>query len=206
MYKIISTGSQGNAVLYTNVLVDIGVSYKAIEKYKYDISIVLLTHIHQDHFNIGTLERLQKERPTLRIGCGEWMYEYVKHLKNIDVYEIGKPYHYGYFNVSPVLAYHDVMNCGYRISINNNRIFHITDTSHLEGIEAKGYDLYAIEANYDEVLINEKIQEKRNNNEFAYQTGSINSHLSLQQCQDYFINNKKETSELIYLHQSKTNL
>ncbi len=46
-YEIISTGSQGNAVvLNKNILIDIGVSFKALKNVYRNLSLVLLTHIH----------------------------------------------------------------------------------------------------------------------------------------------------------------
>ena len=50
-YNIISTGSDGNATILEDfVLVDCGVPYKALEPYVPKLKLVLLTHIHSDHF------------------------------------------------------------------------------------------------------------------------------------------------------------
>ena len=73
-YNIISTGSKGNAVVINDrILIDCGVSFKALEPVKKDLRLVLLTHVHSDHFNPRTVRALHKERPTLRWGCCEWM-------------------------------------------------------------------------------------------------------------------------------------
>ena len=46
-YNIISSGSQGNAVILNDfVLVDCGVSYKQLTPYVPKLKLVLLTHIH----------------------------------------------------------------------------------------------------------------------------------------------------------------
>lgn len=46
-YTIISSGSQGNAVILNDfVLVDCGVPYKQIAPYVSQLKLVLLTHIH----------------------------------------------------------------------------------------------------------------------------------------------------------------
>ena len=69
-YNIISTGSDGNATILEDfVLVDCGVPYKALEPYVPKLKLVLLTHIHSDHFQKRTIKRLASERPTLRFGC-----------------------------------------------------------------------------------------------------------------------------------------
>ena len=46
-YEIISTGSQGNAVVVNNnILIDVGVSFKALTNVYRKLQLVLLTHIH----------------------------------------------------------------------------------------------------------------------------------------------------------------
>lgn len=122
MINIISTGSGGNAVLYNEqILVDCGVSFSKLKPFLKEIKIVLLTHCHQDHLNLKTLQKLQQERPTLRVGCGKWLLEELHGIKNIDVLEVGSLYHYGLFKVSPVKLYHDVENCGYRLFFNDEK-------------------------------------------------------------------------------------
>ena len=204
MYKILSSGSKGNAIIYFGtILLDCGVPFSLIEPYKKDLQIVLLSHEHGDHLNFATIEKLSYERPGLRFGCGDFLAEKLNGIKNIDVYEVGKIYDYGNFKISPVKLYHDCENFGYRIFINGKKVFHATDTFTLEGIEAKNYDLYSIEANYDEENVWEVIKEKQMKGEYAHQIGAINSHLSIQQAQNFVLKNAGDKYEFITLHQSK---
>lgn len=204
--KVISSGSEGNAVIYNNaIMVDCGVSFKALEAVKRSLKIVLLTHKHSDHLKIRTLQRLQAERPTLRVACGDFLLEELPCIKNIDVLQVGKIYDYGAFKVSPVKLYHDVPNFGWRIFLpNGQKIFHATDTVHLEGISAKGYDLYAIEHNYCEEYIQQAIEEARANGEYTHAYGSIKTHLSIQQARAFIDKNRKESSEVLELHKSRS--
>ena len=204
--KVINSGSEGNAVIYNNaIMVDCGVSLKALQEVKRSLKIVLLTHKHSDHLKIRTLQRLQAERPTLRIACGDFLLEELPCIKNIDVLQVGKIYDYGAFKVSPVKLYHDVPNFGWRIFLpNGQKIFHATDTVHLEGITAKGYDLYAIEHNYCEEYIQQAIEEARANGEYTHAYGNINTHLSLQQARAFIEANRKESSEVLELHKSRS--
>lgn len=205
IYNVISSGSNGNAVIYGNkIMVDCGVSFAKTKPFVNDIAIVLLTHEHKDHINIKTLAKLQMLRPTLRIGCCEWMLPLLPGLNNIDVFNIGVLYNYGSFKVSPIKLYHDVLNCGYRLTIDGYKILHATDTAHLEGISAKGYDLYAIEANYDEEKVEQAIVEAQERGEYCHAIGSIKSHLSTQQAFDFVNKNKKDTSEVLLLHKSNS--
>lgn len=205
MVEVIKSGSTGNAVLYFNkILVDCGVPFKAIHGYLNKLQLVLLTHEHSDHFNISTLAKMQFERPGLRIGCGVHLKDKVSKLRNVDIYESGLVYQYESFKISPVKLYHDVPNFGYRIFDRSGlKAFHATDTCHLEGISAIGYDYYCIEQNYDETVVFDKIIEKESRGEFAHQKGSINSHLSEQQANDFIYRNAFVGSEIIRLHESK---
>lgn len=204
--KVISSGSEGNAVIYNNaMMVDCGVSLKALQEVKRSLKIVLLTHKHSDHLKIRTLQRLQAERPTLRVACGDFLLEELPCIKNIDVLQVGKIYDYGAFKVSPIKLYHDVPNFGWRIFLpNGQKIFHATDTVHLEGISAKGYDLYAIEHNYCEEYIQQAIEEARANGEYTHAYGNINTHLSIQQARAFIEANRKESSEVLELHKSRS--
>lgn len=204
-YKIISSGSEGNCVVINDcIAIDIGVSFKALQSVYKTLKIVLLTHIHGDHFNTTTIKTLSRERPTLRFGCGTWL---VKSLidcgvsrLNIDVYEAGKIYDYTAFRVSPVILYHDVKNYGYRLYKGGERAIYATDTSHLQGITAKNYDLYLIEANYDEEELQERIRLKQGTGEYIYENRVINTHLSKDQADAFLLENMSEDSEYVYLH------
>ena len=204
--QVISSGSEGNTVIYNNaIMVDCGVSFKALQEVKRSLKIVLLTHKHGDHLKLRTLQRLQAERPTLRVACGDFLLEELPCIKNIDVLQVGKIYDYGAFKVSPVKLYHDVPNFGWRIFLpNGQKIFHATDTAHLEGITAKGYDLYAIEHNYCEEYIQQAIEEARANGEYTHAYGNINTHLSIQQARAFIEANRKESSEVLELHKSRS--
>lgn len=204
--QVISSGSEGNAVIYNNaIMVDCGVTLKALQEVKRSLKIVLLTHKHSDHLKIRTLQRLQAERPTLRVACGDFLLDELPCIKNIDVLQVGKIYDYGAFKVSPIKLYHDVPNFGWRIFLNNGqKIFHATDTVHLEGITAKEYDLYAIEHNYCEEYIQEAIEEARANGEYTHAYGNINTHLSVQQARAFIEANRKESSEVLELHKSRS--
>ena len=206
---IIASGSSGNCLIYHNtIMIDCGVPYSLIKPYVSDLQIVLLTHVHKDHINIRTLKKIVQERPTLRIGCGVWMLEYLEGIdrRNIDVYEFAKWYDYGHFKLSIGKLYHDVPNCFYRIDKNSYKIFHATDTGHLEGISAYGYDLYALEYNHDEETALKVIEEARRKGEFTHLIGSMRTHLSEQQANEFYYKNRAEHSQVIRLHETKSYL
>src|SRR6478736_1178412 len=122
MYKVISTGSKGNCVIYhDSIAIDMGFNFSQIKDEIKNLQIVLLTHIHGDHFNLSTIKRLSFERPALRFACGEFLADKLEGIRNIDILKAGCVYHYGLFAVSPITLYHDVENFGYRIFKNGHK-------------------------------------------------------------------------------------
>lgn len=205
-YNIISTGSKGNAVILNDtILIDCGVPFKAIKPYVQDLKLVLLTHEHCDHFNPATIRKLQMERPTLRFGCGKWLINKLLACGvptwRIDVYSpnITNRYQHG-FMLAMVLLHHNVPNCGYKLKIGGEKIFYATDTNDLDGIEARSYDLYMIEANYEDSEIMERISEKKFNGQYAYEYQVLHNHLSKQKADDFIIKNAGVNSRFVYLH------
>lgn len=202
-HKIIATGSKGNAVLLHGViLLDIGVPFSNIKPYLKQIQLVYVSHEHKDHININTLKKLQFERPSLRVAVGKHMVEHLHGIKNIDIVEVGNWYDYGVFKISPIQLYHDVTCYGLRIYKGDHKTLFATDTAHLNGIEAKNYDLYLLEHNYNEDTIHEQIKAIEDKGGFAYQKGAINTHLSEQQARDFIYKNKGEKHEVVRLHES----
>lgn len=204
-YNIISTGSHGNAVvLQDSILIDCGVSFKALQEVYKALKIVLLTHRHSDHFNPTTIRKLATERPTLRFACCEWL---VKDLlecdvseRNIDVLEIGKIYDYRAFKISPIKLYHNVPNAGYRVFVDGEKAIYATDTEHLEGISAKDYDLYMIEGNYTDEDLQERINAKLETGEYCYELNVASRHLSKEQADAFLFENMGNHSDYVYLH------
>lgn len=207
-YKIINSGSDGNAtIIEKHIMVDCGLPFSWIEEHLNDIKIILLTHIHGDHFKHSTIKKIASLKPNIRFACCDYL---VKDLvdckvdkKNIDVLKTGKLYNYNTFKISPVKAYHDVPNVGYRIYLGDKKALYITDTSTLNGISAKDYDLYLVEADYDDEELEERIRTKRENKEFVYEHRVKETHLSKKQCLDFFFENCKESSVLVFMHQHK---
>lgn len=207
-YKIINSGSDGNAtVIEEFILIDCGVSFKKLKNYYINLKVVLLTHIHQDHFNKKTIKRLSFERPNLKFICCEWLVDELLKCgvdkRNIYVIEIDKRYDLGAFQLEAINAYHDVPNCGYKIFIDDKKVFYITDTNSLDEIVAKNFDLYLIEANYEVEDLKKRIREKEEKGEYIYETRVEYTHLSKEQCDSFLIENGNNNSIFEYMHVHK---
>lgn len=208
-YNIISTGSQGNAVIIDGkIMIDCGVPWKMVRPFSRKLQLVLLTHEHGDHFRPSTVKKLSCERPGIRWGCCRWMVDLLLEAgineKQIDVLEIGEDYCYSnLIRVTPEKLSHNVPNCGYHIQIDGEYMFYATDTGNLDGVQAKGYDLYMIEANHSREEILARIRAKSSSGVYAYEMDVIRNHLSVEQANDFIYRNAKPTSEYVYLHQHR---
>lgn len=204
-YKIISTGSLGNAVVLSDsVLVDCGIPYKLLMPYVAKLKLVLLTHIHSDHFNKLTIKRLSQERPGLRFGCCRWLVQPLTAagvpVRQIDVFDIAMQYDYGFCKITPVMLKHNVPNCGYKLHFPNAKVLYATDTNSMNGITAPDYDLYLVEANYDDDEIKERIADKKANGEYPYELHVLQNHLSVKKCNDFLYANMGPNSVYVYMH------
>lgn len=205
-YKIISSCSTGNATIIRDIiLIDCGVTFKRLEKYYKQLKIVLLTHIHSDHFKKETIRKLAQERPTLRFACCEWLLQPLLECgvlrKNIDVLQIGTRYDYKLFKIVPIKLYHDVPQCGYRVLFDDYKVIYMTDTRTVEGIVAKNYDLYLVEGNYEEEELEQRIKQKQEVGMYHYESRVRNTHLSKGQATDFLLNNMGENSEYVFMHE-----
>ena len=205
-YTIISTGSKGNAVILNNaILIDCGVPYKALKPFVKGLKLVLLTHIHSDHFKPETIRKLANERPTLRFGCGKWLLPSVLacgvRKSNIDVYTYSLRTRYtDDLQLIMIPLKHNVSNCGYKLFLNGEKIFYATDCNNLDGIDAPNYDLYMIEANYEDAEIQQRIAEKEAAGQYVYEYQVLNNHLSKQKADNFIAENAGINSRFVYLH------
>ncbi len=120
---------------------------------------------------------------------------------NIDVLEIGTKYDYKLFKIVPIKLYHDVPQCGYRVVFDDYKVFYATDTSTLEGISAKDYDLYLIEGNYEDEELDERIRKKQEKQQYCYEYRARHTHLSKGQASDFLLKNIGENSEYVFMHE-----
>ena len=70
-YKVIGSGSSGNAVRIEDMMVDIGLPFRSIEKDLYKVRYILITHTHSDHLKMSTAKRIKKMFPSIK-WIGNW--------------------------------------------------------------------------------------------------------------------------------------
>lgn len=196
--NIIGTGSTGNAILLCDsVLIDVGLPYKSLSEYAQQINVVLLTHIHGDHFNSSAIRSLYIDNENIKFCCGDFLEQSLVDLgisKNrIIVLELGKNYKVGDVTFSPVSLPHDVKNFGYRVMQNGHKHIHATDCANLDGISAKNYDSATVEANHDLTAAQKIIEEKKLSGEFCHLNRAIRTHLSVDKAIKFITDNNIKT-------------
>lgn len=205
-YEIVQTGSTGNCTILEDVLaLDMGVAFKKVAPYMRALQLVFVSHEHGDHFKDSTIRNLARSRPLLRFCCGEFLVQ--KFLdagvstRNIDILEAGTRYDYGAFQVEPIALAHDVPNYGLRVFMKGQKAVYIVDTGHLEGVEAKGYNLYLVEANHTTAEIEERAAEKRAAGEYCYEIRAAENHLSYEQTIEWLTENMDSRGIWVPMHQ-----
>ena len=124
--------------------------------------------------------------------------------QNIDVLDFDKKYLYGLCDVIPLALAHNVPNLGYKIQFPTGsgyeKMIYATDTNNLNGITAPNYDLYMIEANHEENVIRQKIKDKKEAGEYAYEVQVMRNHLSKEKADNFIYKNIGANGQYVYMH------
>jgi phosphoribosyl 1,2-cyclic phosphodiesterase len=196
-YKIISSGSKGNAVIIEDVLVDCGVSFRLLQDELYFVKYLLITHTHSDHLKIQTFNNIRRMFPRIKV-----IGNYEIHMAcDVDIIANAG------FNVvtkghtfTPFECVHDVLTYGFTWEHDGKRIIYATDTSNLDNAPDGKYDYFFLESNHDE----KKLEAARDEYHGSYNPFMGGKrHLSTQQAKAfYYMNRRNKEAELIELHKS----
>ena len=207
-FNFIGSGSTGNCIILDNtIMLDCGVAYKKIEKYLKDIKVIFISHRHHDHLLPSTVKKISYEYPNIKFIVGfkliDDLLENGVPKKNIFALELDKKYDIGIAKIKLDYLIHDVPNYAIHIEYKNNKIIYATDTSEINHIEAKDYNYYLIEANYetDEELLEIIKKDKEMNNGFSYRERVLKTHLSQLQAINWLDKNKNKNSVYYFMHQ-----
>lgn len=211
-YKIISSSSKGNAILIEGfLLLDCGVSYKKLEKQLKEIKLIFISHSHKDHLNTITMKQIVYKHPNIKIICGSEIVaeklvrdSYVP-MKNIYILKPSKWYDLGMLKVKLEPLEHDTPNFCLKAEIKGKKMIYIVDTASVSHIEAKNYDLFLIESNYNQEILEEHIRNCEDENEMYYLQRIPKTHLSFEMANSFLIENMSNTSEYCYIHKSNYN-
>lgn len=207
-YEILSTGSKGNAIVVNDyLLLDCGISYKRLKPYLRKVKVIFISHEHSDHLNRTCVKQIAYELPNMKFIVGGFLVDKLLECgvakKNIIALDIEKWYDIGIFKVKLDYLLHDVPNDCIHIEFKNGiKLFYATDTTSINHIVAKDYDYYFVEANYDtDEELEEKIKEKKEKGEFAYEERVKRTHLSQLDCLNWLQKNMGANSQFQMIHQ-----
>lgn len=202
LIKQISTGSQkGNCYIYSSLMLDCGIkSYIHISEYIEEIEVIFVSHTHTDHARFNVMDKIGSiHKEILFIGSHALKDTFEELELNHKIIEENEVFEYKGYRFALIKLYHDVPNYGLRILHDDIKGIYITDTAHYEGIVAKNYDFFVVEANYDEV---KHLKLAENSKNPARYTNAFNSHASIEQCDQFLDLNAKEGSEILKVHLS----
>lgn len=196
-YKIIASGSKGNAVRIENLMIDCGITFDRMKDELYKVDALFVTHIHGDHLKKATLKKIMQMFPNIKVyGNYEVAYEFPEIKAVGDDYE----FEVGELKCTTFPCVHDVTTQGLFIKKGDLDIIYATDTAELPKVDKK-FDYLFIESNYDEKkLENADVSITRFNNYL----NSSTRHLSTQKSKLYFLQHRKDTkAKWIELHKSE---
>lgn len=210
-YKILGSSSKGNCIIIENILMlDVGLSYRKIKEHLKNVKIIFVSHIHKDHLLPSTIKKIAFDYPNIKFITGSR--EVVKVLftngiqkKNIYMLKNGIKYDLGAILVKVEQLYHDTPNYALKWQINGKKGVYIVDTSSVDHIEAKNYDLILIESNYNKDILQEHINNCDNKDKLYYLNRVPNTHLEYSQATDFLLNNMGDNTAYERIHKSSYN-
>lgn len=212
--NIVESGSKGNMILVNDTIaLDMGITYKKAKPYLKNLKLIFISHLwlHKDHLLPITIKTLIYNKPSIKIISGSE--EVVKVLinqcnvpsKNIFLLKPQKWYDIGLCKVKLDELVHDTPNYAIHIDYNNEKMLYVVDTADISHIEAKAYDMYCIEANYNDEVLKKHIEECNDKNKLYYLNRVSRTHLSEMKARDFLIENMGANSSYLYLHKSNYN-
>ncbi len=209
-YEIIGSSSKGNCIVADDVLMlDCGVTYIKIKPYLKNIKLIFISHIHKDHLLPNTIQKIAYNKPTMKFVTGSK--QVVRKLDELGVNRDNIIYLYnnswfdlGIIKLKLEPMRHDAENYGLHFKRNNKKGLYVVDTANIDNVNAKNYDLYLIEANYKEEVL-ERHKKECTQEELVYLNRVPQTHLSWEQANTFLIENMGENSEYQYIHESSYN-
>ena len=186
--KVLGSGSKGNCYLLDygeeTLILDCGVPVKEVKKgLDFNISRVvgaICTHIHQDH------SLCVKDFKNMGIPVFEGYKSYEDGRNTMHSKEFGS------FKIKTFqLPHDDVLNCGFYITVADQKILYMTDFEYCKyRFTKQNIDHILIECNYQQELINTDLPQ------FYHK---IKGHASLNTCRDFIDVNKSDNLKTVLL-------
>jgi len=205
-YRILSSGSCGNAVRIRNIMIDCGIAFSKMKDDLYKCQYLLITHDHQDHVKPVTLNQIVNQFPNIEI------YSTYKVARiNDEVTAINTDYLPIWLgkarcNMWAIPVPHNTLCFGYVLRFDDLDLVYATDlknTVELERFtEENGirYDWTFLEANYDETKL--RLLGDEWHGQYNAYVDSSERHLAKDESLRFYARYRKDGGEYIELHKS----
>ena len=159
--------------------------------------------------NCATIRQLSYNYPTIKFTFNREDIDILRilvdngvQLKNIYDIEQYRWFDFGICKIKLEELFHDVLNSACHLEIDGKKLLYVTDTSRVDHINAKKYDIYLIEANYhSREELEQRIKEAEEKGEFTYLRRVLQTHLCEEDCIDWLKINMSDKSEYAFIHQ-----
>ena len=205
-YKILSSGSVGNAVRIRNIMIDCGIAFNKMKEELYECDYLLITHDHQDHVKPAVLKQITEQFPNIEVYSTykvARMNDAVVAI-NTDYLPIGLPKSRCSMWAVPVP--HNTLCFAYVLGFEDMNIIYATDlkrTDELDEFTRKQrfkYDYVFLEANYDQTKL--RLLGDTWHGQYNAYVDSSERHLAKDESLKFYVKHKKEGGEYIELHKS----
>ncbi|ACI00388.1 gp28 [Listeria phage P40] len=199
-YKIVASGSSGNAVRIKNIMIDAGVPFIKMKEELYECDYLFITHHHSDHIRPSTLKNIKKYFPNIEI-CSNPVTAYLHDIEN-TVYN-NQEQELKHSIVTPFQCHHDVECQGFVFEFDTGeRVIYATDTNSMEDAPDGKFTHFFLEANYDEKKVR-AIGDSRKKYGYDVTAGAYR-HLSKKASKTFYYLRRADKNALYEeLHKSK---
>lgn len=205
-YKILSSGSMGNAVRIRNIMIDCGIAFNKMKEELYKCQYLLITHDHQDHVKPQVLAQIEKQFPNIEIYS-----TYKVARMNDSVIAINTDYLPIHLpkascKIWAVPVPHNTICFAYVLHFEDMAIVYATDLKNTIDLsrftEEEGfrYDYTFLEANYDETKL--MLLGNAWHGQYNAYVDSSERHLSKDESLRFYVKYRTEGGEYIELHKS----
>ena len=156
---------------------------------------------------VGTLNLDGQGKYNVKTGCG-----FFDHMTELFAKHGGFDLDLNCKGDIHVDCHHTVEDCGialgkaFKDALGDKKGIYIVDTERIDHIVAQDYDLYLIEANYREEILQKHIEHcEPDDDKLVYLNRVSRTHLSQDEANQFLLDNMGENSVYEYIHQSKYN-
>lgn len=196
--QVVASGSSGNCVIVDSIMFDVGVPLKNIKQYLLNINYLLITHVHSDHINAGTLKHIVQNYPNITVMANR---EVAKKFPSL-VHKVIGPNERMLIDddiLETFWAPHSVDCLGYVITYKDDeRLLYCTDVYSMKHCPDYLFDYILLESNYN----NTKLQAIQDSG-YRQASNSL-AHLSTQESKAFYYSHKRSIDSVyIELHKSE---